>query len=182
MSITNKITILSVPEVEKKDKYSLLKVNYRTEEGKVSGKNVMSFGSQKDAFKALSAAAAGDVYEVTAEKNDKGYWDWISAKKVGHSEVGSGGGKTTSNPGRSSYETPEERFQRQVYIIRQSSLSTSVEMLNHVKKGYDVQEVLNLAKTFEEYVFGKGITPNNSSKEEEAKDKPTFNPDDDIPV
>ena len=52
----------------------------------------------------------------------------------------------------SNYETKEERAARQVYIIRQSSLSTAVELLG---QGKSVADVIATAKQFEAYVFSK---------------------------
>ena len=59
-----------------------------------------------------------------------------------------GGGKVIG----SNYETAEERARRQVYIIRQSSLGTAVELLG---SGASVADVINTAKQFEAYVFSK---------------------------
>ena len=55
---------------------------------------------------------------------------------------------------KSNYETSEERAQRQVYIIRQSSLSNAVAALAvAAKKAPSANEVIQLAKQFEAYVF-----------------------------
>ena len=54
-------------------------------------------------------------------------------------------------------ETKEERAARQVYIIRQSSLSTAVELLG---QGKSVDEVIKVAKQFETYVFDKSSSVN----------------------
>lgn len=150
------LTILST-NVSDKGKYKVLEVSYKTPDGKVTGKNVMSFGASKDVFKALQAAKQNEVWKVTAEKNDKGYWDWTAAERVGHASSETASTPTAPKASGGNWETAEERFKKQVYIIRQSSLGTAVEYLNHVKKSYDIQEVLNTAKVFEEYVFGKSV-------------------------
>ncbi len=140
---------------ENKGKYNKLTVKYQNDKGQSNGKDVMSFGKTKDTYLVLSQAKAGDQYEIKSEKNDKGFWDWVEAKKVGHGEVNV---KTVSKAPESRFETPEERAARQILIIRQSSLSTAVEYLNHVKKSYELGEIINVAGQFEEYVTGKSST------------------------
>ena len=51
----------------------------------------------------------------------------------------------------SNYETKEERAARQVYIIRQSSLATAVDLLG---QGASTDTVIETAKVFEAYVLG----------------------------
>lgn len=53
----------------------------------------------------------------------------------------------------SNYETKEERAARQVYIIRQSSISSAIDLLKDSKP--TVEGVLNVAKQFEEYIFSE---------------------------
>jgi len=64
------------------------------------------------------------------------------------------GAHVTPNPN----ETPEERAKKQVYIVRQSSLSNAISMLasNSVvlKKGFTTQDAIETARQFEAYVFG----------------------------
>lgn len=54
---------------------------------------------------------------------------------------------------KSNYETPEERAQRQVYIIRQSAVNYAVNA-GSLLKLKNKEEILSLAKFFESYVFG----------------------------
>jgi hypothetical protein len=160
------ITILSVDiktVPTAKGSYQTADVAYKNNsfQGKVEGKKVMSFGATKDSFSTLALAQPGESYEVTIVKNDKGYNDWVSMAKA---EAGasspavsaSAGGKAPAATPRSTYETPEERAQRQVLIVRQSSLSASVNLLlAGAKTPPSVESVLAIAKQFEDYVFGK---------------------------
>jgi hypothetical protein len=84
--------------------------------------------------------------------------------------------KTNPSP-KSTYETPEERAARQVLIVRQSSISSAVEFaVAHKVK--DPQEVIAIAKQFEDYVFG-----NDKVKQEVVEVKPNFSDlEDDIPL
>jgi len=155
------VDIKTVPTA--KGSYQTADVAYKNNsfQGKVEGKKVMSFGATKDSFSTLALAQPGESYEVTIVKNDKGYNDWVSMAKA---EAGANspavsapaGGKAPAATPRSTYETPEERAQRQVLIVRQSSLSAAVNLLlAGAKTPPSVENVLAIAKQFEDYVFGK---------------------------
>ena len=160
------ITILSVDiktVPTAKGSYQTADVAYKNNsfQGKVEGKKVMSFGATKDSFSTLALAQPGESYEVTIVKNDKGYNDWVSMAKAEAGAISAAvsapaGGKAPAATPRSTYETPEERAQRQVLIVRQSSLSASVNLLlAGAKTPPSVESVLAIAKQFEDYVFGK---------------------------
>lgn len=145
------ITIDNVNIVDK-GKYKIAEVNYFTAEGKKEKKNVASFGNA-GLYKTLSEAKNGDNFEVGLGKNDKGYWEFTSATKSASSPTSKTG--ATATP-RSTYETPEERAAKQVYIVRQSSLSTAVSALSiGAKSPPKVDDVIGYAKQIEAYVFGK---------------------------
>lgn len=143
--------------VVNKGKYRQAEVTFKnTDSGKVDAKNVMSF-TYKDVFKTLSEAKQGDVFDVKAEKNDKGYWDWT--------EVGAAGKNTGSETRNQAYqaatktsrdfETSEERAKKQVYIVRQSSITAALELLkaNNPQGEISVAGVIETARQFEQYVF-----------------------------
>ena len=65
------IEVVSV-SVEDKGKYQMATVAYR-KDGKLGEKKLMSFGGGVEAYKVLSKAQAGQVFEVKAVKNDKGF-------------------------------------------------------------------------------------------------------------
>jgi len=144
-----------------KGSYQQLEVVYKnlTFQGKVESKKIMSFGAAAASFKALSEASAGGVYDITVVKNDKGYNDWTSATMAvpGAATAASTSGqlsKPTASP-KSTYETPEERAQRQILIVRQSSLSNAVSSLAIGSKSTPKSsDVIALAKEYEAYVFG----------------------------
>ncbi len=153
------ITVLSVNKESKPGKngkqYNCLNVAYKGDDGKVAGKNVTEFS--KAAYSVLSNALNGEVYTVTSVKNDSGFWEW---SKVEHSTA-----TTTVEPmqtnkayasPKSTYETPEERAIKQVYIVRQSSISNAIAFVKEQTKKPTVHEVLAIAKQFEEYVFNSG--------------------------
>lgn len=152
------LEVVTVPTA--KGSYQTIDLTYRnvTFENKVETKKIMSF-NHKDVFNTLKSAQAGDVYTVSRAKNDKGYWDWtaIAAGDAAPAATSaSGGSGVTTTPAKSSFETAEERAKKQVYIVRQSSITAAIAVLKTDKKNPTVEEVINTAKEFEAYVFETG--------------------------
>lgn len=143
-------------------KYSTATVAYKDGNGKIEGKKVMSFGPSADVFKVVSQAQPGDLFDVKSEKiagkEGKEYWNWTAIETTGKN-VGQGSqkGQTSGSatPTRSTYETPEERAKKQVYIVRQSSLSVALELHKHnnPKAAIDFASVVETAQGFEDFVF-----------------------------
>jgi len=155
--------------------YQEIEVTYKTENGQVSNKKLMSF-SNPSVFNHIKGLGKGDAVNVTTVKNAKGYWDWTGIGNEGDEPVAtqSKPAAATQSGGRvtgSNYETKEERAARQVYIIRQSSLSTAVELLG---PGKSVDDVIKVAKQFEAYVFAKDANPTKEVNFDDLED--------DIPV
>jgi hypothetical protein len=164
------IQILSVTIETKptaKGSYQVADVAYKnlSFQGKVEGKKVMSFGATAEGFKVLALAQPGETYEVTVVKNDKGYNDWTALTKSGAGTPAAEGNATgsngsaaraaTSTPVRSTYETPEERAIKQVYIVKQSSVSNAIATLSVGAKKLEPADVLKLAQEYTDFVFGK---------------------------
>lgn len=123
---------------------------------------MLPFGAQGDVFKILADSQEGDVFEVSYVKNDKGYNDWLTAER--DTNGGSVPDETSSSPAtapgpnrapaRSNYETPEERQLRQVYIVRQSSITAALSTLSIGQKApLNPDEVIAVAKIYESFVF-----------------------------
>ena len=153
---------VSTPQVTKtaKGQYQAIEVSYKNEQGQIQGKKLMSF-SNPTVFKAIQEFAKGDILNVEAVKDDQGYWQWKAVQKsdgsepVTTSKPATTGGKVTG----SNYETPEERAKRQVYIVRQSSISSAIDLLKSNGNDVKVDNVLAVAKQLENYVFGNSDTP-----------------------
>ena len=155
------ITVIDVTENTKKSEsgrtFQQLEVAYKNEQGQPQLKKLISF-SNPNVFKAAKEWVKGDVVNVTTVKNEKtGYWDWVGLEgdgAVGETKQASAtvGLATGARVTGSNYETKEERAARQVFIIRQYSLSTAVDLLG---QGKSVDEVIRVAKQFEAYVFDK---------------------------
>lgn len=131
----------------------------------------MSFGGNKPSYDVLVNAQPGEVYDIEVIKNAKGYNDWVSAKKSDGTattpassaqppRAGSASGSTYSASPKSTYETPEERAVKQIYIVRQSNISAAISALSvGAKAPPKVDEILAVAKEFENHVFGSTKAP-----------------------
>ena len=132
--------------------------------GKPDGKKLVDIYA-KSVWPQLLAAKEGEVYEVEREKNAKGYWEWKSVTLSAAAATDAAPQTATSPTTRAaalpktervgSWETPEERSAKQVYIVRQSSITNAIAFLKiEGDAGTEVKEVIAIAKEFENYVFG----------------------------
>lgn len=160
------ITVINVANQTvptKNGSYQALEVTYKDTGGKVGSKKIMSFVNEsKKAFETLSQATNGEVFTITQVKDtqDK-YWVWTNAAKGAATSIGTATTPTTGGTvAKGNWETAEERAKRQIYIIRQSSISSAIAALGvGSKSAAKPDEILQLAKRFEDYVFD-GLTGN----------------------
>ncbi len=135
-------------------------------DGKVEGKKVMDFVNA-DVFTTLANTKPGAVFTVNRTKVN-GFWNWVGIKSTDASEVpaavtspkaaASATSGSQGSPARvGSWETPSERANKQVLIVRQSSVSNAIEILKTHGEAVDLQEVLANAKQIEDYVFSNGV-------------------------
>lgn len=139
--------------------YTKLEIAYKDlGKGSLASKVIMPFGTTQPAHKALFDAKTGDVFTVTSIKNEQsGYWDWTNATQTppGETPVATPQAKGNAAP-KSNYETPEERAKRQVYIVKQSSLSNAVALLScGAKTPPSKSDVFDLAQEFTNWVFSE---------------------------
>lgn len=161
------LNITPVPKTTATGKpYEVLDIAFKnlSFQGKVEGKQLMPFGANAGGFNALKNAQSGQQYEVTVVKNDKGYNDWTAATvaqpgaqqgEVYQPQPAIRAGSPAPAARPNTFETPEERAKKQVYIVRQSSISAAVAALSVGSKNPPkVNEVIDYAKTLEAFVFG----------------------------
>lgn len=177
------IQVLSVTSETKpttKGSYQMLEVAYKdlSNGGKVGAKKLMSFSkTEGTTFKVLADAKALEVYDVELVKGEK-YWEWTQASRNlgGSAPNTSGSGSTTGTSARAgsasyatakpTYETPEERAKKQIFIVRQSSLGHAIELLTTgAKVPPHVDDIIATAERFEAFVFGSGDTEATTSKD-----------------
>jgi hypothetical protein len=132
-------------------------------DNKVKEKTIMPFGVTQYTQATMADAKPGEFYEVEVLKNAQGFLDWLKAEKTtGDAPPKTQEGvpqamlkATASLSPKSTYETPEERAAKQIYIVRQSSISAAVNILSsNTKKVVDVKEVIEIAKELESFVLG----------------------------
>lgn len=164
---------ISVIQVEQttvptaKSSYQKLEVTYKNlDSGKVESKKIMSF-AHAIAFKALAAAKNGDVFSVESEKNKDGYWDWLQVVQAAPGAIGAIAQANTQSakvfvPTKSTYETPEERAKKQVYIVKQSSLTAALKFAELNKEKPTTEGLLTLAQEFTDWVFSSGSSQTTS--------------------
>jgi len=145
------VTIETIPTA--KGSYQKAAVAYKDKDGKVTGKNIVSFVYPK-VWEAISNAVGGDRFDVKNEKV-KDNWAWTEITKLEEGQSGKPTSTTSvgSTGTKSTYETPEERAQKQICIVRQSSISNAIEYAVGVKAVKSLEELLSIAKRFENYVF-----------------------------
>jgi hypothetical protein len=160
--------------------YQQLEVTYKnlTFQGKTESKKLFDFGAGADAFKVMADAPSGSQWEVSVVKNAQGYNDWTTVKpaSAGEENTPAPQGRATGaqTTGRSTYETPEERAQRQVYIIRQSSLSAAVSTLSVGAKAVKSTDVIDLAEQYVDFVMNGKAKDRGPSGFGDFPDVPEF--------
>lgn len=119
-------------------------------DGKDMKQTLVSF-KNPDVFATIQKLSEGDVIDVTTTKEGD-FWQWAKVEKlagVAKPDKPTGGKVTGSN-----YETKEERAERQVLIVRQSSLKEAVAALGPAKNR---ELYTDLAQYFADWVFAKNI-------------------------
>ena len=134
--------------------YQSMEVTYKNDSGQVQSKKLMSF-SNPDVFKQAKEWQKGDTVDVNTQKDDNGYWQWISigADAIAQATSTTSNAKPTTRVTGSNYETKEERALRQLMIVRQSSLSNAVATLATHGKALSSSDVVALAKQYERFVM-----------------------------
>ena len=134
--------------------YKGSKIIFKDSTGKVQEKafHENTFKYNKAFEKELHALAAGDSFVATLEKKGE-YWNWLSIKKS------TGEAPTMAKPAATTggnWETAEERKNKQVYIIRQSSISAALKMLElNGSKKIAVKDVTLIADELTNWVLGQ---------------------------
>lgn len=152
------ITVIDVSQQTHASKngrtYQSLEVAYKNDQGQTQSKKLVSF-TNPEVFKAAKDWQKGATVEVTTMKDANGYWQWTGLGGNAQVATETKQATPTTRVTGSNYETKEERAQRQVYIIRQSSISSAVELLKGSTN--KAEDIISLAKRFEEYVFAPTV-------------------------
>jgi hypothetical protein len=144
------------------------RLTYRDADGALKEKafhqNVFKFNKELKA-QLTNIQQAGTQFVMDMQKEGE-FWNVksimpagvVSAKPTNDTPAT---GKTAAYQApKSTYATPEERAQTQVYIVRQSAINAAVALTaanaTHFKKEKAPADIIEIAKHFENYVFNAG--------------------------
>jgi hypothetical protein len=172
---TVKIKLLGLVEITKpnasKQYLQMVVTHQEVGKDKPDGKKIFDFNTPKEVWNTLKTATPGQYFEVDRQKDAKEgkYWEWKAIRATdGAAAITSAPTPTATVPVSTTpsaptarvgnWETPEERAAKQVYIVRQSSLTAAIAYLNSVNSDTHTEEdVIQYAKRFENYVLGSGV-------------------------
>ena len=122
--------------------------------GKIEEKKINQFS---DVFKTAVDMQAGMYFTIQSEKEGE-FWQWksitIAQEDVGSMPTNTPSKATPSGMVKNTYETPEERAKKQIYIVRQSSIANAIAMLSiGAKNALKKEDVLLLANELTKWVF-----------------------------
>jgi hypothetical protein len=121
----------------------------KLEEAKVNSYNKL--------FPQVGEMQAGQSFLVDKEKNDGGFWEWQKISPISPTDIKEVPVETKTVKaaiGKSTYETPEERAKKQVYIVKQSAINYAIQALSPgAKTALKTEEILVLAQKFANWVF-----------------------------
>lgn len=142
--------------------YKGCRLAYRDENGalKEKGFSEMAFKFIPQVKTVLMNLKSGDQFTAEVIKEGE-FWNWKSVQAggtpapVADKDVPATGKATPYQAPKSTYETAEERAQKQVYIVRQSSITAALKFaeINKIKVD-SVESLIPYAKEFESYVMG----------------------------
>ena len=140
-----------------RNKYDKAEVVYSFN-GQNRTQKLMSF-SNPGVFTQVRNMKQGETYDVEVVKNDAGFNQWAKIVAVsGEPAPGVAEGGKPAPAGRTSvstYETAEERKIKQMYIVKQSSITNAIAFLSQQENAIaDVSAVLDVAQQFVDFVYG----------------------------
>jgi hypothetical protein len=188
MNITGKVIQVAIDvDVKKKDggTYKGWKLVYEQADGEVKTiqKHMNSLKYAAPLANGLKELKAGDTFTMEMEKegdfwNPKSIFKGEATTSVKQPDMAMGVKPTTTSSG-STYATKEERAQTQKYIVRQSSITAALKLIELRKEKPSAKEIVDLAEFFETWVMGYAVP--GVMEAEKAKLDPFEDLDDDIP-
>ncbi len=146
----NVISIISCEITQPTGKsYEQAEIAYRDDKGEIKGKKVLSF-SNKDVWNVLKGVKAGTKYFVRANKNDKGFWEWVEMKPYVEGEEPV---QAQSYQGNKPKQSGSD-FRSSEEIIRTTALEVAADLCiaNKGKETVSVEQVISMAKFFVTYI------------------------------
>ena len=168
---TMMIKIISVEEPQftktARGGYNSIEVVYinKSFQDKVEKRKIMDF-TNKEVYKIIASAKKDDIFSISRKKDEKGFWQWVDISTDIQTQPAKQEAPSKATPApKSTYETPEERANRQRMIVRQSSLSNAIDTLsvNPGKDKLQIADVLQVAGTYFDWVMEKETTIDTSN-------------------
>lgn len=167
------VQIIKVSKVEKKSSkqgsYETLEVTYKdTNNGKVGGKKLVSFGDYKHIFEAAKEWKEDQIVELQLEKIGE-YWTWVNILDEPVKEAKKDSVEKTDKPAATKQQwVPDEVRQR--LIVRQSCLERAIQF--EFENNPAIEDILRTAERFVNWVFEvEGIQTPEAKVEVLAKPK-----------
>lgn len=146
-----KILNVDVENVTKgKSRYSVATVAYMAG-GEAKTQKIMSFANP-DVFKKVQDYVGKEVY-VTITKNEAGYNQWSSIGEDAGQAPAPTAAPTGTRVTGSNFETPAERATKQVYIVKQSSITAALTTLQAAGTPITKEAVVETAQFYVDWVF-----------------------------
>ena len=145
------VTVSTVSQGKKN--YQVAEVVYTSDRGENKNKKIMSFGNPA-VFAVLSKQPRG---WHTVETEGAPYYNWSSIEAANDAAPSADVVKS-GTVSKSTYETAEERKIKQLYIIKQSSISNAIEFMSKQGGEFTVNNVITVAGAFVDYVYGTDET------------------------
>ena len=140
------VTVSTVNQGKKN--YQIAEVVYTSDRGENKNKKIMSFGNPA-VFAVLSKQPRG---WHNVETEGAPYYNWSSIEAANDAAPAADVVKS-GTVSKSTYETAEERKIKQLYIIKQSSISNAIEFMSKQGGEFDVNDVLGVAQKFVDYIY-----------------------------
>lgn len=156
------VTVTDVPKKGGDGTYKKMVVTYKDHTfNKVEGKQLFDFVCPKPVWNTLDKAVKGNEFYITRTKDKKEgkYWEWTD---IGVSGVSSNESPSTTSVPESFAKDKavavsnfaDRDKEKQLFIIRQSSIASAVNLCRDQGKQPAVEQVLTVAQAFVDFVVG----------------------------
>lgn len=155
------VTVTDVPKKGGGGTYKKMVVTYKDHTfNKVEGKQLFDFVCPKPVWEGLAGAVKGNTFVIARAKDKKEnkYWEWVGIEAADALPATSA---PTSTPASVANDKAvavstfaEKDKEKQLFIIRQSSIASAVNLCKDQGKQPDVEQVLTVAQAFVDFVVG----------------------------
>lgn len=165
-----RIKLDKVSNFRKEGKWGKVDVEYTRDGGKATKRTLVAIGPTKDIIEQFRVdGAVGADWEIeleTVEKDGQTYYNWMKATKLDPQEAASS--PASAYKAKSTYETPEERAKKNVFIARQNALTNAVSFMAYRNPKASPEDVVKVAETFVCFTLDSPFNPTTTPVTAEA--------------